>query len=62
MHVAIYVGDYFDGYTNAVIEAVQCGTDGDARVAGFVTIRELSESENIDGAFTHCGFLKGVGY
>ena len=52
IHMAIYVGDYFPGYTNAVIEAV----------AGGVVIRELDVSEGINGAFTHCGFFKGVAY
>ena len=51
MHVAFYVGDYFDGYTNAVIEAVE----------GGVVIRSLEESEK-NGAFTHYGYLKGVDY
>ena len=50
-HVAFYVGDYFDGYTNAVIEAVE----------GGVVIRSLEESEK-NGAFTHYGYLKGVDY
>ena len=51
-HVAYYVGDWFEGYKNAVIEAVE----------GGVVIRELSESEAINGAFTHYGYLKGLQY
>ena len=39
------------GYTNAVIEAVE----------GGVVIRSLEESEK-NGAFTHYGYLKGVDY
>ena len=58
-HVAIYVGDYFDGYTNAVIEAVMCGDPLDSRISGYVVIRELSESETINGKFTHFGYLRG---
>ena len=51
-HVAIYVGNWFEGYENAVIEAVY----------GGVTIRELSESESINGPFTHYGYLRGIDY
>ena len=51
-HVAYYVGNWFEGYENAVIEAV----------SGGVVIRELSESEAINGAFTHYGYLKGLQY
>lgn len=52
LHMAIYVGDYFPDYTNAVIEAVE----------GGVVIRSLEESESINGPFTHCGYFKGVAY
>lgn len=51
LHMAIYVGDYFPGYSNAVIEAVESG----------VVIRELEDSEK-NGAYTHCGYFKGVSY
>lgn len=51
-HVAFYVGDSFEGYANAVIESVE----------GGVVIRELSESERINGRFTHFGYLKGLDY
>lgn len=52
VHVAIYVGDYFEGYTNAVIESVASG----------VFIRSLDESERINGSFTHFGYFMGLGY
>jgi len=52
IHMAIYVGDFFPGYSNAVIEAVE----------GGVVIRSLEESEEINGPFTHCGYFKGVAY
>ena len=52
LHVAIYVGDLFDGYSNAVIEAVESG----------VVIRELETSEAINGKFTHFGFFSGLEY
>ena len=51
-HVAFYVGDYFPGYTDAVIEAVSEG----------VVIRPLEESEAANGPFTHFGYLKGLYY
>jgi hypothetical protein len=51
-HVAFYVGNSFEGYENAVIESVE---DGEV-------IRELSESERINGRFTHFGYLKGLDY
>ena len=51
-HVAYYVGNWFEGHDNAVIEAVE----------GGVVIRELSVSEAINGKFTHYGYLKGVQY
>ena len=52
LHVAIYVGDYFSGIKNGVIEAVESG----------VVVREMEESERINGVFTHCGFFKGLSY
>lgn len=52
VHVAIYVGDYFEGHTNAVIESVASG----------VFIRSLDESERINGSFTHFGYFMGLGY
>lgn len=61
-HVAIYVGDYFDGYTNAVIEAVECGDPDNKNIAGYVVIRELEESEEKNGSFTHFGYYKGIDY
>ncbi len=61
-HVAIYVGDYFDGYANAVVEAVQCGDPNDSSIHGYVLIRELEESEAINGSFTHYGYYKGLAY
>lgn len=51
-HFAVYVGDWFEGYENAVIESVY----------GGVVIRELSESEAINGEFTHYGYMKGLDY
>lgn len=51
-HFAVYVGDWFPGYENAVIESVYDG----------VVIRELSESEAINGPFTHYGYMKGIDY
>ena len=47
-----YVGNWFNGYKYAVIEAVE----------GGVVIRELADSEAINGKFTHYGYLKGVEY
>ena len=52
VHVAIYVGDYFPGFSNAVIEAVD----------GGVVIRELSLSEELNGPYTYFGYFKGVSY
>ena len=52
IHVAYYVGDYFPGYTNAVIEAVESG----------VIIRSLDESIEKGGPYTHFGYLKGIDY
>ena len=51
-HVAYYVGDQIEGYKDAVVEAVLDG----------VVVRELSESEEINGEFTHYGYLKGLDY
>lgn len=51
-HFAVYVGNYFPGYENAVIESVY----------GGVIIRELSESEAINDPFTHYGYMKGIDY
>ena len=51
-HVAYYVGDYFPGYTNAVIEAVESG----------VIIRSLDESIDMGGPYTHFAYLKGINY
>ena len=51
-HFAVYVGDWFSGYENAVVESVYSG----------VKIRELSESEDINGPFTHYGYMKGLDY
>ena len=49
---AVYVGDYFPGFSNAVIEAVD----------GGVVIRELSLSEELNGPYTYFGYFKGVSY
>lgn len=52
VRVAYYVAGDFESYDNAVIESVE----------GGVVIRELSESERINGRFTHYGYLKGLDY
>ena len=39
-----------------------CGDLFDSRISGYVVIRELSESETINGKFTHFGYLRGLNY
>lgn len=51
--MAIYIGNYFEGYENAIIESVESG----------VVIRTLSESERIHEAqYTYCGYFRGIDY
>ena len=53
LHMAVYVGDYFERYKNAVIESVE----------GSVVIRTLEESESIHKAkYTYCGYFRGIDY
>ena len=53
LHMAIYIGNYFEGYENAIIESVESG----------VVIRTLSESERIHEAqYTYCGYFRGIDY